>query len=144
MITFDVLSELLPVTANWKGIGIALRLNLDHLMVIEADYRSDPTACLTSMITSWLKGKYNVERFGRPTWRQLVEALGHPAGGANKAFARTIAENHKAGGMLVAMPLSVNMNKCVNTVCLLATSFKYMMPGTCVMHVHILSAMHFS
>lgn len=101
---FDVRSELLPVTANWMEIGIALRLNPDHLRAIEAECRGDPTACLNSVVAKWLKGDYNVERFGRATWRQLVEALGHPAGGANKALARTIAEKHKAGGMLMAMP----------------------------------------
>ena len=100
-----MLSELLPVTAHWKGIGIALRLNPDLLRAIEADCRDDPTACLTSVITMWLKGKHNVERFGLPTWRQLVEAVGHRAGGANKALAERIAKNHKAGGMLVAMLL---------------------------------------
>ena len=94
-----MLNELLPVTAEWKGIGTALRLNPDLLMVIEAKCRGNPTACLTSVITNWLKGSHNVKRFGRPTWRQLVEAVGHPAGGANKGLARKIAEKHKAGGM---------------------------------------------
>ena len=96
---FDVLSELLPLTAKWKGIGLALRLNADLLMGIEADCSGDPTACLTLVITKWLMGNYNVERFGRPTWRQLVEAVGHPAGGANEMLAMSIAKKHKAGGM---------------------------------------------
>ena len=103
---FDVRSELLPVTANWMEIGIALRLNPDRLRAIEAECRGDPTACLTSVVAKWLKGDYNVERFGRATWRQLVEALGHPAGGANKALAQTIAKKH---GMLVAMPPALSL-----------------------------------
>ena len=96
---FDVLSELLPLTVKWKDIGIALRLNPDLLMDIEADRSDDPTACLASMITNWLKGNYNVGRFGRPTWRQMVEAVEHPAGGANKMLARRIAKKHQVGGM---------------------------------------------
>ena len=39
---------------------------------------------------------YNVERFGEPTWQQLVEAVGHPAGGANMTLARNIVKRHKA------------------------------------------------
>ena len=42
---------------------------------------------------------YNVERFGEPTWQRLVEAVGHPAGGANMALARDIARRHRAVGM---------------------------------------------
>lgn len=72
---FDVRSELLPVTANWMEIGIALRLNPDRLRAIEAECRGDPTACLNSVVAKWLKGDYNVERFGRGTWRQLVVGM---------------------------------------------------------------------
>ena len=96
---FDVLSELLPLTAKWKNIATSLRLNPNLLRGIEAECRGNPTACLTSVITKWLMGSYNMERFGRPTWLQLVEAVGHPAGGANKVLAWRIAEKHKAGGM---------------------------------------------
>ena len=96
---FDVLSELLSLTTKWKGIGLALRLNADLLRDIEADCSGDLTACLTLVITKWLMGNYNVGRFGEPTWRQLVEAVGHPAGGANEMLAMSIAKNHKAGGM---------------------------------------------
>ena len=42
---------------------------------------------------------YDVQKFGEPTWQQLVEAVGHPAGGANMAHAEKIAKRHKAGGM---------------------------------------------
>ena len=58
------------------------------------------------MVTEWLKRNYNVRRFGEPTWQKLVEVVGHPAGGANKALARDIARRHKAGGKL--RPLSVS------------------------------------
>ena len=63
-------------------------------------------ACLTSMVTEWLKRNYNVKKFGEPTWQKLVEVVGHPAAGANKALARDIAKKHKAGGKL--RPLSVS------------------------------------
>ena len=42
---------------------------------------------------------YSVESFGEPTWQQLVEAVDHPAGGANMTLSREIARRHKAGGM---------------------------------------------
>lgn len=42
---------------------------------------------------------YDIEKFGEPTWQQLVEAVAHPAGGANMTHAKKIAKRHKAGGM---------------------------------------------
>ena len=35
-----------------------------------------------------------VERFGKPTWRRLVEAVEDPVGGKNPALAKTIARDH--------------------------------------------------
>ena len=96
---FDVQSELIPVSAKWMSIGIALRLKpntLDHIHTKNSGY---PTACLISMVTEWLKRNYNVERFGEPTWQWLVKAVGDPAGGANMAIARDIARRHKTEGM---------------------------------------------
>ena len=96
---FDVQSELNEIAANWRSIGIALQLNPEFLQTIETRYSSDPHACLTWILMEWLMRKYNVEKFGEPTWQQLVEAVGHPAGGANMALAREIARKHKSGGM---------------------------------------------
>ena len=47
----------------------------------------------------WLEKNYNVKRFGEPTWRQLVKAVGHPDGGADMVLAMKIAKKHKARGM---------------------------------------------
>ena len=59
------------------------------------------------VLTCWLKEDYNVKKFGPPTWRQLVKAVGHPDGGADMVLAMEIAKRHKARGMsrvLVAVP----------------------------------------
>ena len=87
--------ELISVAANWRSIGIALRLKPDVLENIETRYNGDPRKCLSSMLVEWLKRNYNVEKFGDPTWQWLVEAVGDPAGGANTALAMEIATKHK-------------------------------------------------
>ena len=92
-------SELIPVTATWKSIGAALRLKASTLNAIESSSSGDHSACLASVVEEWLKRNYNVMRFGEPTWQRLVEAVAHPAGGANPGLARDIARRHKAGGM---------------------------------------------
>ena len=93
---FDVQSELIPVAANWRSIGIALRLKLDVLESIETRFKGDPNVCLLHMVTEWLKRNFDVKKFGEPTWQKLVKAVGHPAGGANTALAQEIAGRHKA------------------------------------------------
>ena len=98
---FDVQSELIPVASNWKSIGIALRLKTDILENIDTKYSGDPRKCLSCMVTEWLKKNYNVEKFGKPTWKWLVETVGHSAGGANMTLAGKIARRHKAGGIYV-------------------------------------------
>ena len=104
---FDVQSELIPVAANWRNIGIALRLKPDILENINARYSGDPRACLSFMVMEWLRRNYDTQQFGEPTWRKLVEAVAHPAGGADKAVARKIAERHKAAWRYVKSVLLV-------------------------------------
>ena len=113
---FDVKSELTPVSANWKDIGIALRLSPNTLDGIQAGSSGDPVACLTSMATEWLRRNYNVTKFGEPTWQKLVEVVGHPAGAANKALARDIARRHKAGGKLRPLSVSTQVNRSLKMV----------------------------
>ena len=96
---FDVQKELIPVSAQWRSIGIALRLKPNILDGIETRYSGGPPACLTATVTEWLNKNYNVKRFGEPTWRALVNAVGDPAGGANMALAIDMATRHKTGGM---------------------------------------------
>ena len=96
-------SELISVATNWRSIGIALRLKFDVLETIKLQCSGDPRACLSCMVTEWLKRNYDVKKFGEPTWQKLVEAVDHPAGGANTALAREIAKRHKAEDGTVAI-----------------------------------------
>ena len=80
---------------NWRGIGLALRLSPDLLNRIEADYsRADVDYCLEGILAEWLKRTYDTTRFGLPSWKQLVAAVAHPAGGSDRALAEQIAERH--------------------------------------------------
>ena len=96
---FSVRSELSPVATKWKSIGAALRLKSDVLENVDAKCGSDPCACLSRMVTEWLKKNYNVEKYGEPTWQRLVEVVVHPAGGANTGLARDMARKHRTGGL---------------------------------------------
>ena len=91
---FDVKKALSTVSAKWCDIGIALRLNPNTLDGIRNSKGGDPSTCLSSMVTEWLKKNYD-KKFGEPTWQWLVDVVGDPAGGAHMALAEDIARKHK-------------------------------------------------
>ena len=88
----DVKRELFKVGHNWRSVGEALRLHPDSLSRIQADHPGDVRACLTEVLTEWLKERYDTTRFGPPSWKLLVEAVADPAGGDNCALAQKIAQ----------------------------------------------------
>ena len=89
----DVYSALLNVAHNWRGVGRALRLHPDLLDRIEAN-TMDVERCLERALSEWLKKAYNTARFGAPSWKLLVEAVAHPAGGNDCALAERIAKKY--------------------------------------------------
>ena len=104
---FEMERELIPVAANWRSIGIALRLKPNNLQTIDTNCSGNPRDCLSSMLIEFLKRNYNVGRFGEPTWQRLVEIVGHPAGGGNMELARNIARRHKAEGMSSGLTIPI-------------------------------------
>ena len=111
---FEVVSELQPVTARWKSVGLALRLSPTQLDVIEKENRS-LDECLIEVLTLWLKKSYDTKRYGNPSWELLAEAVGHPAGGNDSAVARGIRERHSKHTLLAYYTLfttSLFANHC--------------------------------
>ena len=107
---FDVKSELLPVATRWKHIGLALRLDPAQLDTIEMENRKADD-CLTKVVHLWLKKEYNRERFGEPSWTLVARAVGHPAGGNDRALAEKIAEKYGGSGLVcVDCGLSVSLS----------------------------------
>ena len=91
---FSVNSELLPVACRWRKIGLALRLDPDLLNRIRGNH-TDVEDCLEDVVTNWLKKAYDVTRFGAPSWKLLVEAVAHQAGGNDRALAERIAGKYE-------------------------------------------------
>ena len=87
---FDVLVALKDCKALWEDIGTALHITVGKLEEIKAAHHSDPNKCLRATMSEWLKKNYNTVRFGDPSWRLLVEAVGQ----FNKGVAERIARDH--------------------------------------------------
>ena len=109
----QVLNELIPVVTRWKHIGLALRLDPVQLDVIKIENNFGSVSCLTEVLLQWLNKAYDSERFGEPSWTLLARAVGHPAGGNNRALAERIAEKYGGSGLLCAcidFSLSVSLS----------------------------------
>lgn len=91
----DLLLELSPVVDRWRSLGLTLGLKqstLDVLMQQNGPKGLDQL--LSDVLMEWLKGNYNVERFGWPSWRRLAEAVGAETGGRNRVLADALASKH--------------------------------------------------
>ena len=95
----DVIEEVLSLQLVWFSLGRGLRLQADDLKAIHDAYpaESDAEYALNDVLLLWLRQKYNVEKFGPPTWKGLVEAVDRKGGGNNHELAKEIASNHPAG-----------------------------------------------
>ena len=88
------MSEVITLHGKFLSLGRALRLKADDLDTIRRENAHDANQALNDVLLLWLRQKYNVKRFGEPTWRMLVQAVDSPAGGNNHALAKKIAFKH--------------------------------------------------
>ena len=99
----DVLEAVLPLKSVYMALGRSLRLKTADLKLIQEAYpnESDTEQALNDTLELWLQQKYNVKRFGPPTWRMLVEAVNREAGGNNPELAKKIALKYPATGSYI-------------------------------------------
>ena len=80
--------------ADCYKIGTCLHLRQVYLDGIKRK-NIDYLEAMTEIISNWLKLNYNYQRFGKPTWKALVEAVRSPNGGNNATLAEKIAKRHR-------------------------------------------------
>jgi len=83
-----------PVCAKWRDIGIILGAKNGFLEELRSSDKSS-TECIQSIVKKWLKKKFDA-KFGAPSWKKLVEAIGARTGGCNAIHAQEIAQKHLA------------------------------------------------
>ena len=64
----DALNEGGFTTANWRRLGLRLRIKNDDLKTIEHNYHTNADRCLEECLVKWLKT-------GKATYTGLAEAL---------------------------------------------------------------------
>ena len=66
------------------------------MKAIQKDNPHSSKEALGQVITEWLKMNYEYYKFGRPSWRMLVEGVST----ADRERAKIIADNHKMVNLL--------------------------------------------
>ena len=88
------MGEIITIADSWQKILIFLHLPSLMKSSIAAAHPTDPSACLRTVIVLWLQREYDMEQYGPPSWRALVEAVAEPAGGNDTDLAESIAEKY--------------------------------------------------
>ena len=91
------MDELTNVLARYEGIGGRLNLPNNTLEEIRGQKNLSAAAAMRNVIVEWLNRNYPSSSLKPPTWKALVDAVEHPAGGNNRAEAEEIARKHRAG-----------------------------------------------
>ena len=91
------MDKVVHLKARYYQLGIALKLRLSDLRAIQSTHEHRADQALSEVVVLWLQQKYNVEKFGPPTWQQLVMAIDSEAGGDNHALAKEIASKYPSG-----------------------------------------------
>lgn len=101
------------VATHWLEIGLLLGIPYSTLELIR-DSHDEVAARVNEVVRVWLEERYNVEWFGRPSWKKLIEVMGARAGGNNGALAVEIAREHPAGGACLCGGF---LNQCYYVTC---------------------------
>jgi hypothetical protein len=95
-------TEVMDIARNWMDFGKVLCIRQGKLDTIKEKECSSPRQCLSQVVQEFLKMNYDSESHGPPSWRLVVIATAHRAGGDNTGLALKIAADHKLEYSLVA------------------------------------------
>lgn len=101
------MSEISGLHAEFYNLGIELGIKAGDLNGIKLDSSLNAQGKLNNVILQWLNEKYTVEKFGKPTWRRLVEAVSK----VNPAKAKEIVCNLK-GMLKLKKTINIYLAKC--------------------------------
>ena len=84
--------------ADYYNLGIGLGLPPAELQTIHKSCGQDVVRAFTEVLLAWLRQRYNVKKYGPPTWRMMVKVVNDPAFGNNPVLAKDIADKHQSNG----------------------------------------------
>ena len=70
-----VIKECSILASKWEQLGGYLSLRFSLMNQIKHNSPGDNHQCLNEALMMWITQNYNTERFGVPSWRNLLDAM---------------------------------------------------------------------
>ena len=109
------------MTKRWFEIGLFLGISYGKLETLKT--KSDDEK-VRGVVSFWMKWNYDYEMFGKPSWKDLVRAIGARAGGNARRAAKKIAADHVATPSAIGKYMSPILTPCDPISYALPISFK--------------------
>ena len=87
--------ECSSLAAKWKQLSGYLGLSKKDIDSIKEDHPNDNSECWNEALDHWIKQNYKTEKFGTPSWRNLLKAVVR----IDKRLFQDLASQHQ-GNML--------------------------------------------
>ena len=70
-----VFEKCTPLASKWQQLSAYLGLKMSIIDRIRSDFPNDSLGCLSEALKEWIKMNYDTEKFGRPSWKTLLNAI---------------------------------------------------------------------
>ena len=95
----DVIIACSSLATKWQQLSGFLGLSLKTVRTIKGNNPNDSEASWNEAITQWILQDYNTEKYGYPSWKSLLKAVGK----VDKPLFEKLAEEHVKGMYVVCI-----------------------------------------
>ena len=93
----DVTCECRSLASRWDELCLFLHLPMGTSDAIKEKYPNKELSCLSEALKLWILRKYKTEKYGLPTWKMLLEAVGK----IDENLFKTLAKEHQGMKYLI-------------------------------------------
>ena len=72
----DIIFECSSLASHWEELCGFLRLPLGTSDTIKEKYPNKEISCLNEVLKLWILRKHRTEKYGLPSWKMLLKAIG--------------------------------------------------------------------
>ena len=72
----NVATACISLAVKWKQLCTSLGLSFDTIRTIKDENANDSEDSLSEGLMQWILQKFNIEKYGLPSWRSLLKTIG--------------------------------------------------------------------